>query len=229
MAWRSYSGIRMIGLESGFRNTHVAKQREHTSLFPTTRATLLAQLGDPTARAWDDFFRIYGPIIFRIARRTGLSCEESEEIVATVMRNFVSSVRSGFQLDEEKGRFRHYLRKITYRSIRTHRVRSARVPTPSTPVVEQAADNSRGGDVAAWSETERQERLRFCLDRLRDSKSIQARDWAAFECDVVRGEKAAIVAKRFSMRVEALYRLKHRMLKRLQTVREKLDREVGED
>ncbi len=35
-----------------------------TTLFPTTRFTLLAKLNDPAAKAWDEFFSVYGPVIY---------------------------------------------------------------------------------------------------------------------------------------------------------------------
>src|SRR5262245_49421065 len=87
-----------------------------TSIFPTTRLRRLWRLNEPRGKAWHEFFSVYGPVIYRMARHARLSEEAAEELVAIVMRNFVGTVVNGFTYDPAQGRFRQYLRTITNRS-----------------------------------------------------------------------------------------------------------------
>jgi len=200
--------------------------RQRTTIFPTTRLTLIDRLRDPTARAWDDFFRIYSPIVFRMGRKGQLDASMAEELVQVVMSNFAGSVSSGFAFDPSRGQFRRYLRKITNNSIRMMRDRLA------AHIERTDADAERFGVADTsdddWNRMERQERLRLCVERLRTSRSVQPRDWAAFEAWAIEGQGAATVAKKFGMTPAALYRLKHRLLAKLRGIRERLDQELGE-
>lgn len=199
-----------------------------TSIFPTTRLTLLARLNDPAAEVWDDFFGVYGPLIYRMARHARLDEHASEEIVAEVMRNFVGSVAAGFAFDPRRGRFRNYLRTITNRSIRNHRGRQARGACDMVEFpVEIVPDDCEAPD-ERWQQAEREERWQACLERLRSSSAVSPRDMEAFDAYVLRQEPAHTVARRLGIKVDRLYTIKHELIRRLRQIREQLDTELGE-
>ncbi len=200
-----------------------------STLFPTTRFTLLAKLNDPAAKAWDEFFSVYGPVIYRMARYARLSEDAAQEIVAVVMRNFVSTVAGGFTFDPDRGRFRQYLRTLTNRSIRLYRRReferaTGRVDLP----LESVADASGEVPSSAWEQAEREERWQACLERMRSSSVVSPRDFEAFEALALRGEPAEKVARRLGVAVNRLYGIKHAVIRRLRQIREDLDAELGE-
>jgi len=200
-----------------------------STIFPATRVTLLARLKDPAARAWDDFFVVYGPVIYRMARHARLDEHAAEDIVAIVMRNFVGSMASGFEFDPERGRFRNYLRTITNRSIRQLR-RSDCMGNTGNRVdlaLEQFADDDEAPD-AAWEQFEREERWQACLDRLRESSIVSPRDFEAFVALVLKGEGTNVVAHRFGVTTNRLHGIKHSVIRRLRQIREELDAELGE-
>ena len=198
------------------------------TIFPTTRLTLLAGLGNPVSKAWDDFFSVYATVIFRMARRGGLGEEAAEEIVAIVMRNFFSSVTQGFHFDPKRGQFRKYLRTIANRSIRQMlRQEHARTKGQTKIPLETISDFIEAPE-AAWTASERQERWQVCLGRLCESSVVSPRDFEAFEALVLKGEPVATVAKRFGVTTNRLYGIKHSIILRLRKIREQLDAELGD-
>lgn len=219
-------------------------KRSDTGFFPTTRLTLLARLGDPASRAWDEFFAIYGPVIYRMARADGLNDHDADEVVAVVMRYFFGAVAAGFQFDPHRGQFRRYLRRATNIIIR--RVRNGhhagrgrggaptgQVRASERPIVLAEFDIDDLPDAPArpddeWHRVERQERWQVCLERLEDSTSVSPRDMEAFRAYVLHGEPARRVAKRLGIRPNRLYGIKHEMTQRLRKLREELDTELGE-
>jgi RNA polymerase sigma-70 factor (ECF subfamily) len=188
--------------------------------------SLVVRLGDRSRsdrdRAWDEFFDIYSPVIFRMARHAGLGEADAEEVVAAVMRNFASAVRGGLSL---RGRLRNYLRSSTNRQIHREQL-PPRAGFPLSQLPFEPADGEAPD--RSWEAFEREERLRVCLERIQSSPAIRPRDWAAFEAWVLRGEPAKAVAKRYGVTPNRLYGIRHKLLKELRRLRTRLDIELGE-
>lgn len=199
-----------------------------STFFPTTRFSLLGRLGDPAALAWDEFFAVYGPLIYRMARHARLGEDTAEDVVAVVMHNFVGTMKRGFQFDPQQGRFRQYLRTITNRTILLHRLQGpmAKLQVSDHSLVSTGCSDNLPD--AAWEEAEREERWQVCLERIRLSSVVSPRDFAAFEALVLLGEPAEKVAKRFGVTTNRLYGIRHSVIRRLRQIREELDGELGE-
>ena len=59
----------------------------------TTSTSLLIRLRQPTDReAWSRFVKLYGPLIFKWARRTGLQSEDAADLVQDVMALLVQKL-----------------------------------------------------------------------------------------------------------------------------------------
>ena len=198
-----------------------------SSFFPLTRQSLIVRLGNrsrtESEKAWDEFFAIYSPLIYRMARHEGLAPEAAEEVVATVMRNFASSVRSGFA---PRSRFRNYLRSITNRQIRREKKRLDGAVRLSDLGHEPASAIRTANDY--WEDLEQQERWRVCLERLKTSPAIRPRDWSAFEDLVINDQKVKTVASRYGLTENRVYGIKHKLIKELQRMKLRLDVELGE-
>ncbi len=198
-----------------------------SGFFPTTRITLIGRLRDSAGTDWDEFFRIYGPLVHRIASCCGLRSHEADDVVSSVMRAFVQSVKGGFQLDPKRGKFRHYLKTITRREVANVHRRRARSSGPDESAAEHMPGDAPTPD-QRWADLEREERMRACLDRLRASTSVRPRDVLAFEHYALRGEPAEQVARLFSIPVDHVYTIKHRVLQRLRVIYHELELELGE-
>lgn len=194
-------------------------------LFPTTCVTMIDALADPNSPQWEQFARIYGPIVFTLARRAGLHNNEAEEVVAAVMGGFAQRMRSEFHVDYNRGSFRSYLRTVTRNeisSVHKRRMRSA-VSLEGVDVATESDD-----PVRHWGDIERQERLMECLRRLRSSGDIAPRDYEAFERFALRNMPAMEVAAALDIPVKRVYWLKHHTIKLLQRINQQLDMEFGE-
>ena len=59
----------------------------------TTRVTLLARLRDAgDAGAWSQFHQLYGPVIYRYARRRGLQDADAADLTQDVLREVSQSI-----------------------------------------------------------------------------------------------------------------------------------------
>lgn len=195
------------------------------SLFPTTCVTMIDALADPASPRWEQFARVYGPIIYTLARRAGLQDNEAEEVVSAVMGAFAHRMRSEFHVDYNRGSFRTYLRTVTRNEISAIRKRRMRIPAPleGVDVVSETDD-----PVRQWGDIERQERLAECLRRLRASGDIAPRDYEAFERFALRSMSASETAASLGIPVKRVYWLKHHAIKQLQRINQQLELEFGE-
>ena len=193
---------------------------------PTTRMSVIEGCRQGDNQAWTAFFNIYAPIVYRYSRQAGLPESDAEEVVAKVMGNFIQALRGGFAVDHAVGRFRHYLRSTANHEIAAQRRRRLKkharleeVPEPPSndPLPEQC-----------WSDLERQERLRLCLERLRSLPEVGPRDLLAFQRYGLQNEPAEVVAQELNISKSRLYAIKHEIIQHLRRLRVELDVILGE-
>ena len=77
-----------------------------------TRASLILRLGDhEDVAAWEEFTKIYLPVIQRVATKQGLQNADAENLVQEVFLAVAHSVEDWVQR-EDRGRFRPWLIRI---------------------------------------------------------------------------------------------------------------------
>ena len=80
----------------------------------------------------------------------------------------------------------------------------------------------------AWPEIEQAERMRACLERLRQSGKASARDLAVFDQYAVQRRPVERVAEQFGISRSRVYVIKSEIIRHLRRLYKKLDEHLGE-
>jgi RNA polymerase sigma-70 factor (ECF subfamily) len=183
---------------------------------PETRFSLIGRLQDhQDEQAWNDFARIYQPMIFRIARRRGLQHADAAEVTQEVLRRVAGAVQR-WEADPEKGSFRGWLYRITRNVTIDHLRRDNNSPVN--------LDSDNGAGMASFADPDDSQAREFeneyrrsliSLAASRIKHEFQERTWTAFWKSTVEGEPVLDVAAELSMSVGAVYIARSRVMKRM--------------
>jgi RNA polymerase sigma factor (sigma-70 family) len=194
---------------------------------PTTRASLLVRLRDQSdAAAWAQFVELYGPLLYRYARRRGLQDADAADLTQDVLRSVASAI-DGFRYDRARGTFRGWLFTATRHALHKFLARRRRQPRAGDSGCERLLEDQP----AREDEEERREWDREFDRRLFDWAAecvrgeFQASTWAAFWRTAVEHASPREVAEALGMTVGAVYAAKSRVLTRLRADLEEVQRE----
>jgi RNA polymerase sigma factor (sigma-70 family) len=193
---------------------------------PLTRASLLVQLRDGTNHgAWQEFMRLYGPVVYGFARKRGLQDADAADLMQDVMRS-VSTAIGRLEYDRSQGTFRGWLFTITRNRVFNFLTARRNRPqgsgdTSMNQLLDAQPASSDGADV--W-EVEYQRRL-AALAMERVKKEFQQNTWQAFWLTAVEGVSAADASSRIGMSTGAIYVAKSRVLARLKEEVESMQRQ----
>lgn len=213
--------------------SHMRTSRPESHEPAGTRATLLLRLnasGSAREVAWEEFYKIYSPIIVGFARRIGASPEEGDELVQEVMRAFFRSSPE-FEYDPSRGRFRGYLRTCVCRKLASLRRKSAGAPGKVDALgdrADQLADDRAGAD--AWEDVWETEKLHRALAMVRERYSgdpTRERTFRAFEMATLLERPTEEVAAELGLSDESVRAAKSRVSRALKQAFDHLDAETG--
>lgn len=81
---------------------------------PETRASLILRLRNAEdMAAWEEFTELYGPVVFRVARRRGLQAADAENLCQEVLLSVAQSVSQWVGRDD-RGSFHAWLLRIAH-------------------------------------------------------------------------------------------------------------------
>jgi RNA polymerase sigma-70 factor (ECF subfamily) len=183
---------------------------------PLTRASLLVQLRDGANHgAWQEFVRLYSPVVYGYARKRGLQDADAADLMQDVMRS-VSAAIGRLDYDRSQGTFRGWLFTITrnkifnFLSARKIRPQGSGDTTTNRLLAEQPDDNEASDE---W-EIEYQRRLAaLAMERVRGE--FQEKTWRAFWLTAVEGQEVPHVSRLVGLSPGAIYVAKSRVLARL--------------
>lgn len=182
---------------------------------PGTSESLIVRIKDPAdAAAWGEFVVIYGPVIYRMARRR-MQDADAQDVVQKVLLAVSQSVD---RWSPGKGQppFRAWLAKISKNAILNAVTRRRPdMGNGSTSVVEllhqQPADDPQ--TTAELSLETRRETLRWATRQIQPEFSENT--WQLFWETAVRGRSAADVAHSLERTVGAVYMARFKVMQRL--------------
>lgn len=193
---------------------------------PLTRASLLVQLRDGTNHgAWQEFMKLYGPVVYGFARKRGLQDADAADLMQEVMRSVSTSI-GRLAYDRSQGTFRGWLFTITrnrvFNFLSARRLRpQGSGDTGTNRMLDSQPAGSDGEDV--W-EVEYQRRL-AALAMQRVKSEFQESTWQAFWQTAVEGKSAADVSGQIGLSTGAIYVAKSRVLARLKEEVEAMQRQ----
>lgn len=184
----------------------------------STSASLLDRVRKFEPQAWDRFVELYGAVVYRWCRVSGLRDSDAADVSQEVFRAVARGIR-GFRRDQPGGSFRGWLWQITRNKVRDHYRRCTgqatalggsaahqfllEIPVGATPAATDADAEFDTQSSIAHRALE--------LVRL----EFEERTWQAFLRVVVGGESASCVADELKMSAGAVYTAKWRVLRRL--------------
>lgn len=193
------------------------------AVFPETRESLLALLGDADDRdAWEQFAAIYRPVIYRLGRQRGMQDADAQDLSQQVLVSVASSI-GRWEKQNESTRFRHWLKRVTRNAIINALSRKPRDQaaggTTIGRVLQQYADENEAAAVSN-SETEKQIETEYRREiYLQAADRVQADvdpgTWQAFQQTVVQGREISEVADELGKSTGTIYAARSRIMRRL--------------
>ena len=171
----------------------------------TTRVTLLARLRDAEdAGAWSQFHQIYGPVIYRYARRRGLQDADAADLTQDVLRAVSQSI-DRFEYDPQRGRFRSWLFTVSRYTLSRFRRTSSREVTgtgdsDNLAKLNQHPDNQ---DQTQWDREYDQRLFEIAAERVKTR--VKPVTWRAFWMTAIDGRDPNEVARELDLSLGGVY------------------------
>jgi RNA polymerase sigma-70 factor, ECF subfamily len=184
-------------------------------------STLLQRVKAQRPEAWARLADLYGPVVYRWCRQTGVSRDDAPDLVQEVFAAVALHI-GGFRHDRPGDSFAAWLRTVTRNKILDYyRSRRGRpVAQGGTDAQERFLQVPELPDAAETSDPQEVNRLLVPAGLELVRAEFEEHTWEAFRRAAILGQPPARVAAELGMSVQAVYKAKSRVLRRL---RQELD------
>ena len=181
-----------------------------------TSVTLIQRVKTQDAVAWEQFANLYGPLVYRWARKSGLQDSDAADVMQEVFRSVAVGVAK-FRKKQPRDTFRGWLYTITRNAIRKHCNRQQKQPggTGGTDAQLQMQQVHDLDDDAIDSVDFNSEASLTHRSLQLISNEFEQRTWQAFWRLVVEGHSAAEIGEDLQMKPGAVRQAKYRVLCRV--------------
>ncbi len=184
---------------------------------PSTRPSLLVRIRDARdAEAWQQFVKLYAPLVYGFARRRGLQDADAADLTQDVLRT-VAATAGRLDYDPQRGSFRGWLFTVIYHKVqnflagRRRHWQGSGDSDVQDRLEEQASPEPE--EAALWNQEFERQLMARAMERVRSS--FQDSTWTAFWQTAMEGKKAKEVAKALGMSIAAVYMAKSRVMTQL--------------
>lgn len=183
----------------------------------STRPSLLIRVRDPgDAEAWGQFVALYGPLIYRFARKQGLQDADASDLTQIVLQAVIDAMKR-LDYDPQRGSFRSWLYKVVRNHFSKFRAQQRKSPRGSGDsgaqhFLDELPDGDHG-TIELWDREYERQLFLWAAERVRSR--CDAASWQAFWRTAVEGQGAQDVARSLEMSVGAVYTARSRMLDRI--------------
>lgn len=181
----------------------------------STSSSLLQRVKARDPEAWQELVKLYGPMVYRWARHTGLQDQDAADVGQEVFQTVAARI-GDFRRENPEDSFRAWLWTITRNKLGDllRRLRSSAQPAGGTTAYEHLQQ------YAAPSESEpstgidpEADLVHRALKLLR--MEFEDTTWLAFWQSAVEGRPAVEIAAALGMNPHAVRQAKYRVLRRL--------------
>jgi RNA polymerase sigma factor (sigma-70 family) len=186
---------------------------EQSSGEDVTRPSLLIRLRDHAdAEAWRMFALTYVPIVYAYCRKKGLQDADAADVAQDVLKQVSESIQR-FTYDQEKGRFRDWLRTVARNKVLRFLERNQAGDARGRDPAKAIEDVAEGTADAQWTDDFHAHILKVALEQIRPR--FEDATWQAFEQTWISGAEARTVAADVGLAIDQVYAAKSRVLKSL--------------
>lgn len=207
--------------------------REEPDEMIPTRASLLHRLKDWRDQAsWQQFFDIYWRLIYSVARRSGLTDSEAQDVVQETMLAVAKHMPS-FRYDAANGQFKAWLLNMTRWRIIDQVRKRAKVPPEESTVLHEGETSAKPIDLVidpagnmldnVWDAEWQKTLLDAALAKVK--RRVDPQNYQLFDFYVNKEWPPAKVASTFNVAVDQVYLAKHRITELLKAEVARLERE----
>ncbi len=181
-------------------------------------STLLERVRARRPEAWQRLVELYGPVAYRWCQQSNLQPEDAADLVQEVFRAVLEHVDQ-FRRERPEDSFVAWLGTITRNKVRDHFRRREHLPdarggTTAQQRMAEVRQPSGPSEESFEPDPQSQAWISRCgLDLVR--AEFENRTWEAFWLATVEGRSPADIAADLGMTVQAVYKAKSRVLRRL--------------
>ncbi len=193
---------------------------------PDTRDSLLIRIADPCDQgAWEQFARIYRPVVYNVARMRGLQDADAQDVAQQVLIAVARALPTWERRDEST-RFRHWLCRIARNAAVNMLTRQPRDRAVGGDDIraEVQVDNKLDGGLDSQLEREyRRQLFRKAAERVRSR--ADAITWQAFAITMIDGLSIPDAAAQLNRSEAVIYAARSRIIRRLRDAVKQLEDE----
>jgi RNA polymerase sigma-70 factor (ECF subfamily) len=185
---------------------------------PLTRASLLVRLRDGHDQdAWQQFVRLYAPVVYGFARNRGLQDADAADVMQDVLRSVVGAAKS-LDYDPARGSFRGWLYTVSRNKIFNFLAANRKKPGRGTGDSDarerlEAVAGPEWQLAESWDQEYERSLAAVAMDRVQGE--VQPATWQAFWQTAVQGRNAREAGAALGMTAGAVYVARSRVLARL--------------
>jgi RNA polymerase sigma-70 factor (ECF subfamily) len=199
-----------------------------------TRASLLFRLRDwKDTASWEEFYRLYRKLIYGLARRSGLTHNEAEEVMQDVFKRVAETIHN-FESHPKRGRFRAWLLnlvrwrvsdKFRARRPEEHPAMAGQLAAVSDAALMERMTDHEAGDRALWESEWQRNVLDAALARL--ARRVPAKQFQAFDLYALQRWPVLRVARDLGINPATVYLISHRLTRQLKVEVLRLKAQMG--
>jgi len=183
-----------------------------------TRVTLLHRITDPAdQRAWEEFTKLYAPLVYAFATRRGLQHADAADVTQDVLSAVARAIHR-FEYNRNRGTFRSWLYTIVRRRLAGFFDDIARVRRNYEGEQLYNLDNhpAAAEEEERWDQEFRTHIFQQATERAREEFSEKI--WLAFSLTAMDGISVMDAGRKLQMRPGAVYVARHRVIRRLHDI-----------